>query len=111
MEKKMRTLYEIMELAKDGGRPEYDELYYALVAVDNLSLMDRNRLYMDFLKDPPPNMVYRKMIADGIHGRWKSALSKSPKLWLGDSYDPRSKEYQEQRAVHRKIAEKFFGEQ
>ena len=36
----MRTLYDIITEAKDGGKPAYDELLYALLAVDALAHFD-----------------------------------------------------------------------
>ena len=37
------------------------------------------------------------------------ALNKSPREFLGDAYDPASKDYQERRKVSLRLFEKFLG--
>lgn len=92
----MRTLFEIIESAKSGGRPEYDELRYALCALDSLSTFDR----MDTRR---PANVGSEIRAEESFRRWKTALGKSPKDWLGPENDPDSAEVQERRAMSLKI--------
>jgi hypothetical protein len=104
----MRTTYEIIELAQDGGLPEYDELLYALLAVNANAIMDKQKLFEHLLAEQPKALVFRKLLAENSHNAVRSMLNKSPKDWLGEEYDPRNPDYQKRRKLHRKIAEKFL---
>jgi hypothetical protein len=106
----MRTTYEIIELAQDGGLPEYDELLYALLAVNANATMDRNKLYEHMLAEQPKELFFRKLLAENSYNATRTMLNKSPKEWLGDEFDPRNQDYQKRRKTHRKIAEKFLRE-
>ena len=40
----MKTLGDIIEMAKSGGKPSHDECYWALLAVEALSVLDSKAL-------------------------------------------------------------------
>ncbi|WP_409317611.1 hypothetical protein [Pseudomonas sp. KCJK9016] len=42
----MRTLGEIIEAAKSGERPDYDDLRLAVCAMDGLTTFDRQAIWM-----------------------------------------------------------------
>lgn len=110
----MRTLGEILGIVHDGGKPEYDELRYALRAMESLSIFDM--LAFARLADRESQ---NKDIT-GIHGpesaferrfeRMKGALAMSPKDYLGPNNDPDSAEYQANRGLSKKIYHKSVGQ-
>lgn len=104
----MRTTSEIIELAQDGEKPEYDELLYALLAVNFLSIMDKNKLYENLLADPPKKLEFRKLFAQNTYDAWRSLLNQSPKNFLGNENDPQNPEYQENRKLNKEIYSKFM---
>ncbi len=100
----MKTLGEIIESAKSGGRPEYDELRYALCALDSLSTFDQ----MDLLRSPTASELSRTARANESFRRWKMALKGSPKDWLGTEDDPDSPKVQERRIASLKLFNKVI---
>lgn len=92
----MKTLSEIIDETKRGGRPDYDDLRYALVAMCALhhfafkSLMDlaareRNGKYN-------PKLFGLDWASRERFNGLKSALAVPPKEYLGNSHDPDSEE-------------------
>ena len=106
----MRTLGDICEMVHSGGRPEYDELRYALQAMQQVMVFDR----MAFIKLAEAEREGKKPILvrsaqwqwEEFFRRYKTALEKSPKEWLGPDNDPDSAEVQKRRAVAIKIYER-----
>jgi hypothetical protein len=82
----MRTLYDIIAEAKAGGKPAYDELLYALLAVDALAHM-------------------AEFWAEESFQRNKGALNADPKAWLGWDNDPSNPEYRKRRKIAIRLAE------
>lgn len=82
----MRTLYDIITEAKDGGKPAYDELLYGLLALDALSHFDRE--FIITLPDKPSRQRHLGLYAEESFKRYKAALETSPRDWLGPNYDP-----------------------
>lgn len=76
----MRTLGEIIEAAKSGERPDYDELRLAVCAMDALMTFDRV----------------------------KRAMAKTPREYLGENYDPDSPAVQERRLASIALMDKFI---
>jgi len=89
----MKTLYEIIAEAKDGGKPEYDELLYGLLALDALAHFDRD--FIISLPEKPSRQRHLEMWAEETFKRYKSALEKPPREWLGPNYDPANPYYQD----------------
>jgi hypothetical protein len=90
----MRNLYDIIEDCKTNGRPDYEELRYALLVmtgVCNTVNGELRRLYVD---GKMPNELIRKLKIDGICSMYGKALNKPPKEYLGWDGDPENPEYQ-----------------
>ncbi|EHQ92159.1 hypothetical protein [Desulfosporosinus youngiae] len=104
----MRTLLEIIEEVEDGGRPDYEELRYALLAYRAMFIMDHNNLLQELTSGKETPQFLKKMRADNSFNMLKNALIKSPKEWLGPNYDPDSQDYQSSRKLSRKILDKFM---
>lgn len=114
-ETSVRTLFEIIDEAKGGGRPEYDELRYALVALDALhnfdtrELMRLGAMYRDgkkFCITLDPWRSYEESFK-----RIKAALGKSPKEWLGPNNDPDSPLVQKRRAAALKLFDRVMAKE
>lgn len=87
----MRTLSEILDIAKSGGKPKYDELRYALLAMEALSIFDADNLRQmasDFMEGKTPRLMTPKWMHEKSYTRWQTALAKSPKEYLGHNNDP-----------------------
>lgn len=89
----MRTLAEILEDAEDGGTPEYDELRYAVLALNALITFDGVSMVR---AASDKTMDHSQALQDHIR-RVSGARSTHPKLWLGWENDPENPEHQERR--------------
>lgn len=96
----MRDLCQIIEMVKDGGRPEYDELRYALLAVDALLTFANNDV-KKLLKEPVSPLVKALVKSDNPR-RLQIALNKDPKAYVG-SWDPDAPGRQEEREMHKRV--------
>lgn len=101
----MKTLLEIVEAVKDGEKPEYDELRYALLAVDYLHTDLNNFVLLDLYGKDKLQGFDKKRYEMKFENR-KQAFAKTPKEYIG-SFDPDLPERQQERAMHKKIAAKF----
>jgi hypothetical protein len=104
----MRTLFKIIEEVKSGGKPDYEELRYALLAYQSMFTMDHNNLLKELTdeKETPPFL--KKIKANNSFNMVKAALNKSPKEWLGWNHDPDNPDYQRSRKISEKIFNKFI---
>lgn len=101
-----RTLYEIIALAKDGGKPEYDELLYGLLALDVLGAFDR-----EFIMSLPAKAARQRHLniwAEESFQRYKRALEKPPREWLGPGFDPANPHVQDARRTALALLEKLI---
>ena len=103
----MRTLYEIIENAKDGVMPTHDECYWAMLAYESMLNIDSRNLRNELMAANRPLEAIRKLKADNSFNMYKNALNKSPKDWLGPNNDPSNPEYQKFRQIGIKLFEKF----
>lgn len=101
----MRTLFDIVEGAKDGIKPSHDECYYAMLALDALLHFDHQdlrRLAYNETKVPVT------ILASGSFDRLKRALGCSPLAWLGTQV-PGNRDYDRMRraafAILKKVEE------
>ncbi len=104
----MRTLYEIISLVKDNGKPEYDELLYGLLALDALASLDR-----DFIICLPEDLCRQRHLglwAEESFRRYKRALEKSPREWLGPNFDPANPQVQDARRAALALIERVCRE-
>jgi len=110
----MRTLFEIIEQIKSGGRPDYEELRYAIMALDALSTFDHmamRKIAEREKEGKKPFLVSSAVFQhDEQFKRWKTALNSDPKKWCGESNDPDSPEYQKCRALALRLFKKVTGE-
>jgi len=102
----MRTLNEIINAVKFGEHPDYEELYYTVVALDILHTMALKGMYDLATKSYDDDIKALKV--ETMHNTVRTAVSKLPKEWLGTSFDPKTEEYQRQRNISLKIAERFL---
>ncbi len=107
----MRTLLEIIEAAKDGQMPTHEECYWALLALEALHGFDSRALL-----EMPENA--KGMGAEGLalwlditssesFNRFKAALNRPPKAWLGPANDPSNPECQRRRELGKRLLDKI----
>ena len=101
----MRTLYEIINSAKDGDMPTHEECYWAMLCYEAMLYFDHTNLRDALMKEPAPDFI-RKMKAENSFNMYKMALDKSPKDWIGTNNDPSNPEYQKRRKISNAIFEK-----
>jgi len=91
----MRTLSEILEAIKSGEKPGYEECYWAVLALDSLNHFNFVALerLSEYKKGPfGPGFEFQESF-----NREKAALDKSPREWVGWTYDPSNPDYQQSR--------------
>jgi hypothetical protein len=99
----VRTLFDIIDGAKDGIRPSPDEAYFALLALANLHYFDHNdlrRLALGKTKTPG------NVLAEESFRRYKAALDADPQRWLGDEV-PGNPDYDRFRAAGKRFLERL----
>lgn len=95
---RMKKLGEIIDEVMDGGRPEYDELRYALIAVNALRGFDSRAIMK--LWDKERNGKYKANLfgleweARESHTRAQKAMEVDPKTYVGPDHDPDNPECQ-----------------
>lgn len=97
----MRTLFEIIQAAKVGEPTTHEECLYALLAYSGLAYFDNEALRK--LAFEPSKIRTAQGEAEESHRRWKVALEKSPRDWLGPSNDPANKECRERVRLARRV--------
>ncbi|MFK0309686.1 hypothetical protein ACIQUF_00435 [Pseudomonas sp. NPDC090233] len=105
----MKTLGEIIEAAKSGERPDYDDLRLAVCAMDGLMTFDRQAIWKlaeGEEKGKKPFLIWSSVWQrDEQFQRIKRAMATDPKSYLGASYDPDSPAVQERRRMSIAIME------
>ena len=102
-----KTLGEIIEEVDSGGRPDYDDLRYAFIAMKALRHFDANAIRE--LREREEKGRYRpelfglKWQAEESFRRFKAALGVPPKHYVGPSHDPDTEECQKWRRISRGI--------
>jgi hypothetical protein len=105
----MRTLFEIIEAAKSNQPTTHEECFYALLAYAGLSYFDSSALRK--LAFEPSKFLTPERQAEESHRRWKTALDKSPKDWIGWNNDPKNPDYQRFHKMAVKLFDKVAGDQ
>ena len=100
----MKTLFEIVESARDGVMPSHEECYWAMLALDAISHFDRRAL-MDLANRPSKLMTPQWQYEESFR-RHKAALNKDPKSYVGWNNDPSNPEFQKRRKVANKILDR-----
>jgi hypothetical protein len=101
----MRTLFEIVDGAKDGNMPTHEECYWAMLALSALHYFDHSNLRTLCFKETT-NPIINKLKAEESFKRFQAALNKSPKEWVGWNNDPANLEYQRMRKIGANILNK-----
>lgn len=108
----MRTLSDIVEAVKANERPDYEELRYALLAYQALATFDGMALMR--LAEAERRKAVPRLTRSAVwqheeqFRRFKLALAKSPKEWVGWNNDPENPEYQQRRAAAMRIFTNFI---
>lgn len=99
----MKNLSEIIEMCKLNQKPEYEELFYAVLSLTSVA----NMLSMNFRNiEPDTKEFILNMKKDNMHTLYRNALNKSPKEFMGWNNDPENPEYQKFHAIGNNIVEK-----
>jgi len=101
----MRTLFEIIEDAKIGNPTTHEECLYALLAYASLAYFDEHALRQ--IAFEPSRFLTPQLRAEESHRRWKMALGKSPKEWLGPENDPATEECRTRVRMARRLFDKL----
>ena len=102
----MRTLFEIIEAVKDGERPEYDDLRYALLATDFMLTDISQFVLMDLYgKGKLEGWDKKKYELKDEHRR--KALNTDPKTYVCN-FGPDAPGRQKERAMHKRIFDKLL---
>lgn len=108
----MKKLGDIIDDARDGKKPEYDDLRHAVCAME--SLMTFDRLALHSLADAERNNKKKILLSSAVFQseerfeRIKRAYNKSPKEWLGPNNDPDCKIVQERRGKSLNLVNKIM---
>ena len=104
------TLYEIIEAVRDGKRPDYEDLRYAICAMDALMTFDRmalQKLSIAETEGKTPILTYSAAWQYEEHfNRVKRALGKPPKQYVGWNNDPENPDFLARRKASSKIIAK-----
>lgn len=107
-----KSLDQILQETRTGGRPEYDELRYALLAMEALfTFASRgiSNLALAQHENKAPLLVYSAAFQhDENRRRLGAALSKPPKEWLGPNHDPDDPAVQERRKAAVRLFESMM---
>ena len=106
----MKSLGEIIEAAKSGERPDYDDLRLAVCAMDALMTFDRQAIWKlaeAEAQGKKPILVYSSVWQrDENFERVKRAMNTEPKTYLGANYDPDSPAVQGRRRMSIALTDK-----
>lgn len=107
----MKTLDEIIDAVRDGERPDYDDLRYAICALSALEVFDNTalmRLCEAERDGKKPFLVTSAQWQFEEHfNRRKRAGCKPPKEYVGWNNDPDNPEFLKRRELAKKVCSKF----
>lgn len=100
----MRTLFDIVEGAKDGNKPTYDECYFAMLALSSLHAMEHAAV-----NELAGNMSKAKhgLTLKQSFNRSKEAFAVPPDEWLGTNI-PGDKMYDNMRRISKAVLQKVI---
>ena len=107
----MRTLFEIVEGARDGTKPTHDECYFAMLALDALRHFERMdvRTLCEAIAENKPSLKMRgEMTGTESFNRSKKTFATDPQKWLGKNV-PGNPEHDRMRKIAYKVFEKATG--
>jgi hypothetical protein len=108
----MKTLGEIVNAVRDGERPDYEDLRYAICSLEALVTFDRNA----FIRLAEAEQEGKKpFISTSAVWQWEehcrrtqAAFGKPPKEYVGWSNDPDNPAFLERRKKAQRFMEKFI---
>lgn len=106
----MKKLGDIVSAVKDGQRPDYEDLRYAVAALGHLITFDG----MALRRLAKEESLGKKPLFGPEHEweehfrRVKKAMNSEPKKWLGDNYNIDDPSYHKRRASAIKLFDKFI---
>jgi hypothetical protein len=107
----MRTLGETIDAVLDGERPDYEELRYAVVALNALSSFNKKVIMNLAEAEREGHNRTLRFSAEFQHRemfeRHKRALNSPASKWIGWDHDPDNPDYHARRASLKKLADKF----
>ncbi len=101
----MKDLSEILDNAKDGIKPSYDECYYAMLVLHSLLAQEHSTT----CEMANPNCKIRPVLLKQARSRIVQANVSDPQEYLGDNV-PGNKRYDSLRRFTKAIGKKLFGE-
>lgn len=101
--REVRTLFEIIDGAKDGNKPTYDECYYAMLAYSYLHQSPLDHLYRLVDKGDKVTPIIINRYAEDDHKMFQAALKTQPDKWIGINNDPNNAGYQAMRKIGKHI--------
>lgn len=104
-----KTLADIVEQVKDGSSPEYDELLYAVIALEALRYFSHSAL-IKLGYEKPSIINNAEFQANECFNRDKRAMGMPPKDYVGWNNDPKNPDYQNTRRISKKIYNKFIND-
>ncbi len=106
----MRDLIQIVEDVKDGQKPDYEELRFALLAYVSMFNIEHRQLREELMRDKPQPQFIRDMKLKNSFDMYKGALNTDPKGWLGWTNDPDNPTYQKMRKAGNQLIDKLTEE-
>lgn len=103
----MKTLSEIIDAVKNGEKPAYDDLRFALLAMSHLHTFDSSDMLDVFEATTEWNPILH-IRAEEAFNRSKRAMNVSPKEYLGENWNPDNPEYQKRRKLMLNLADEIF---
>lgn len=111
----MKTLNEILDEVCDGGRPDYEDLRYALVAMKALHNFDHKAIMNLWIRERDgkynPKLFGLEWQVNESFNRFKTALNLPPKQYVGTSHDPDTEECQRWRRISNGILKAVIDKQ
>lgn len=108
----MKTLGQIIDEVKQGLKPDYEDLRYAVCAMDALMVFDRNAIWKlaeAESENKKPVLVYSAVFQrDENFRRIKTAMNITPKQYVGPNNDPDSPEVQKRRKASQNLMSKVM---
>ena len=105
----MKTLSEIIDICKDGGKPTIDEARFAICVMDALMVFDslfHTRRVSRELDGKDPDFFSAEYYYEERFNRVKSAMNKTPIEWLGNN-NPDNEDVQKRRKISNNIFNKI----
>ena len=102
----MRTLSEIVDICKNGGKPTIDEARLSVCVLDALLTFETMRL-MRRAKNVVRNDITWRDYEEHFN-RCINAFSQSPVNYLGNEYNPDDPEVQKRRNISAKLMDKIL---